>query len=378
MTAAISRLLIFLGFTLAVLGTTFAQTVFAATTIEQFCQQAITASPMAAAGARAIMGHIRGADPRERQIQSPDAPFDVPACIRHLQAVGELSSRKHGYLYLRATTPMSLEVLQLFPRATYLQLACLSRELDLQPISALYSIETVLLRECPMRHLDFVKSLPKLLRLSADTRQQAAAISLEALGERSQLLVVRFSGYSFASIAPLSRLIGLQTLHLKQSNIDSIVPLMSLTNLRSLSLEGNRQLADISAVAYMSNLDELLVGSAAIQDISMVEGLPWLRSLDLSYNQIQSLEPIRGLPNLFLLTAPGNRITDVTPIGRIPPIEAVVLDENPITDARAINELAEKDMLPPLSLSLDWSQELEMNLSPKAKERVQLQKPSPR
>ena len=108
-------------------------------------------------------------------------------------------------------------------------------------------------------------------------------------------------------ISPLSGLVNLQSLELKDSQIVDLSPLQGLVNLQHLRVGGN-QIADISPLSGLVNLQELGVELNQVVDVSPLAGLIGLRRLNLEHNFISDLTPLVPLTNLEILLIFGNPI----------------------------------------------------------------------
>jgi len=105
------------------------------------------------------------------------------------------------------------------------------------------------------------------------------------------------------SLEPISRLVGLEVVDLRDTGVEDITPLASLVDLRFLFISGN-----------------------LINDITPLSSLSKLELLDISENSVTDLAPIQSSQYLRVLWAYGTNITNLQPLVTLPRLKSVDLE----------------------------------------------------
>ena len=153
-------------------------------------------------------------------------------------------------------------------------------------------------------------------------------------------------GKRIADVSPLSALVQLDALLLKQDGISDIRSLKTLVNLTQLDVSGNHEIEDVSAIANMKQLKQLNLSGNRVKDISAVEGLTELEFVAIADNQIEGLPDLSKLVNVYSLDASHNSLTDISEIAGLKGLKELNLTGNKgITDYKPLARLLslEKD-----------------------------------
>ena len=146
---------------------------------------------------------------------------------------------------------------------------------DLQPLSGLTNLHTLLLERNNIRDISALSALINLTSLYLHSNNNS-------------------------DISALSALINLHELWLQSNNISDISALSGLTNLKSLYLSRNN-ISDISALSTLKSLKWLYLSRNNISDISALSALINLNTLELENNNISDISALSTLKNLNTL-----------------------------------------------------------------------------
>ncbi|MCD8509547.1 MAG: leucine-rich repeat domain-containing protein [Bacillus sp. (in: Bacteria)] len=125
---------------------------------------------------------------------------------------------------------------------------------------------------------------------------------------------LRIRDANIENIDGLQYMTSLVSLDLRDNNISDISLLSDLKRLQDLNLRGNN-ITDIEALANLTSLRELNLRENQIHDISTLTGLYMLQDLNLRHNRITNIEALRNLESLReRLYLEGNQISDFSPI----------------------------------------------------------------
>ncbi|MDQ0254432.1 Leucine-rich repeat (LRR) protein [Evansella vedderi] len=105
-----------------------------------------------------------------------------------------------------------------------------------------------------------------------------------------------------------------ESLSLRNRNIQDLRGLEHFTSLLSLNLRGN-YIEDITPLMKLKKLEELNLRENKVIDISPLKKLSNLKELNLSYNRVSNIKPLAGLKNLNKkLFLNGNPIVAYSPV----------------------------------------------------------------
>lgn len=112
---------------------------------------------------------------------------------------------------------------------------------------------------------------------------------------------------------PLSDLINLETLSIRNNKVKDITPLKSLVNLTCLHIYEN-QIEDISAIKELRNLEEFNFSKNKVKDLSPIAGFENLNILFGYQNKVEDVTPIITLTNCYIVNLSQNSVIDVSPL----------------------------------------------------------------
>lgn len=138
--------------------------------------------------------------------------------------------------------------------------------------------------------------------------------------------------------------------------ISDITPLKSLKKLRDLSLEGTL-ISDLSPLSSLPELTSLSCTNAALSDISSVEALKNLENVNFYFNAISDVTPLTKLPKLKTIYLDYNYISDISPFASLDAdtVEYVSLDMNSIEDYEPLRHLGSSKVY--VGFDLNWDED---------------------
>ncbi|MDD5322393.1 MAG: COR domain-containing protein [Methylococcales bacterium] len=95
--------------------------------------------------------------------------------------------------------------------------------------------------------------------------------------------------------------------------INDLSPLSGLVNLQELSIR-NTQVTNLSPLLSLANLQDLDISFTPVTDLSPLSGLANLQALNVSKTQVTDLSPLSGLANLQRLNVSLTPVTDLSPL----------------------------------------------------------------
>jgi len=148
--------------------------------------------------------------------------------------------------------------------------------------------------------------------LRVEPKRRITSISqIKRLGEFSETLInLNLSDHQIKNIEGLPTLNYLQTLTLRNNQIDRIEILDNVKSLISLDLSGNN-IKKIEGLEPLKELRVLDLKKNQIEKIESLENLPNLNNLDLRKNNLKSLEGVRNLYSLEILRVDDNELEEI-------------------------------------------------------------------
>lgn len=251
----------------------------------------------------------------------------------------------------------SLAGIENFKQLTFSYFYALTAE-DLTPLGSLNNLATLSLFSTPSKDFSFLTSLTQLESFSVqgDFFEQTQAehllslVKLQRLSISSPILtqLPDLSTLQFlddvaisANISDLSSIQNnrmlmsisinsdsgvtvpddanwplLETLSMRNGNLDSLTPLLAFENLRSLRL-ANNALTNLNGIEAFKNLEVLELSGNDIRDISGVSTLTALTELRIGFNPISDLSPLRQLTLLQELSIEEIDTNDLEPLSAL-------------------------------------------------------------
>lgn len=118
-------------------------------------------------------------------------------------------------------------------------------------------------------------------------------------------------------LSVIANLTNLESLQMAGVVVDDLSPLAKLDRLMSLTLYNGDQPLDLTPLSGLVNLVALTLRNNKITDLTPLAGMSNLRYLDLEGNQITDVSPLAGLTGLERLYLIDNPITDFSPLAEV-------------------------------------------------------------
>jgi len=118
-------------------------------------------------------------------------------------------------------------------------------------------------------------------------------------------------------LSVIANLTNLESLQMAGVVVDDLSPLAKLDRLMSLTLYNGDQPLDLTPLSGLVNLVALTLRNNRISDLTPLAGMSNLRYLDLEGNQITDVSPLAGLTGLERLYLIDNPITDFSPLAEV-------------------------------------------------------------
>jgi internalin A len=118
---------------------------------------------------------------------------------------------------------------------------------------------------------------------------------------------------AIASLSPLGRLYGLQSLDCSYTQVADLAPLVNLQSLQSLACRGT-QVADLAPLANLQSLQSLACSSTQVADLAPLANLQSLQSLIFWSTPVADLAPLANLQSLKSLQCSYTQVADLAPL----------------------------------------------------------------
>jgi len=173
--------------------------------------------------------------------------------------------------------------------------------------------------------IQYCKNLESLSTLCQSPKAQT--LNLSVLSNLAKLKNLRIESFQINDLTPISTLVNLETLDLRQCIFPDLLP--------------NDFLSSISKLQKLKQLD---LSATKIQNIGFCEGLGSLEKLNFDEERIFDLSPLKNCKNLTFLSVSKNQIRNLDVVSNLKNLKQLVLDNNSIIDATPL--LAAFDSLP--------------------------------
>lgn len=252
--------------------------------------------------------------------------------VSELEELTELDASERGI--------ESLEGIKHLPNLRRLNLGG-NRIGDLRPLTSLSLLTALDLRDNYISdleavHLGSLAELPELSELSLRNNRDSAHPE-----EPDNFKHI-------SDISPISLLLSLEFLDLRNNHVEEIAALRELESLRFLDLRGNRLTEDaVVVLGSLRRLESLNVRDNDLRDISSLSSLEQLEYLNLHSNsRIESVLPLSGLSGLKTLIARGVPIGEEARVLReLINLERLNVRETGLQDLTVLAELMEQGAL---------------------------------
>lgn len=165
--------------------------------------------------------------------------------------------------------------------------------------------------------------------------------SLESIGRLKRLESLALFGCSqLEGIGPLTALIHLQKLDLRETRVDNLKPLDKLVEMRELYLRGN-PIENLDPLINLIRLQRADVIGMPVTNIQPLANLRELQYLDLTETQISDISELKSLTRLQTLCLCGTRVAKIDGLAPLTGLKYLDLSGLDISDATPLKVLAD-------------------------------------
>ena len=168
-------------------------------------------------------------------------------------------------------------------------------------------------------------------------------ISLEPIGELSDIEWLDISGTSIDDLTPLLNANKLKVLRADSTLINDLSPLKYEITLEELEVS-NTNVDDISVLSSLRNLTKLNVANTLINRINYLKNCPNLNALNLSGCNISNIGILQDLTDLKSLDISNTAVRDIAPISQLISLQSLDISGtqvNHLQDLSALENLIE-------------------------------------
>ncbi|MCG8323535.1 MAG: hypothetical protein MI921_28830 [Cytophagales bacterium] len=148
-------------------------------------------------------------------------------------------------------------------------------------------------------------------------------------------------------IGPLTKVTGLRSLSMSNTQIDDLLPLRNLTNLESLNFSYTT-VEDVAPLKYAIGLKELVMNNTNVDNVADLGSLDQLEKLDISYSRILSIDPIAHATVMKDLNLSFTQVNNLDFAKEMQGLKTLELSGTPVS---RLNGLEEADSLEVLNIS---------------------------
>ena len=163
-------------------------------------------------------------------------------------------------------------------------------------------------------------------------------ISVEPLGELSDLTWLDISGTSVDDITPLRNANKLKTLLANGILAENLSALKYCLTLEELEV-ANTTIDDLSVLAYLPNLQKINLYNTQVNRVNGLKNCPNLTSLNLGGTRIPNINIVQDLPLLKNLDISNTAVRDLTPVGTLKDLQSLNISGSSISNLQALSEL---------------------------------------
>lgn len=135
--------------------------------------------------------------------------------------------------------------------------------------------------------------------------QLQAVVNIEEINIDTKVMV--------SSLEPLTKLMFLKKLSVKDNHITDLSPLSEMRLLRELCIDGNA-INDITPLATVKSIEVLSMENTRVIDINALEGMENLRVLDIASTAIKNIKPLTNCIKLEELNIANTNVKTLTPV----------------------------------------------------------------
>lgn len=118
------------------------------------------------------------------------------------------------------------------------------------------------------------------------------------------------------SLEPLTKLMFLKKLSIKDNHITDLSPLSSMKMLKELHIDGNA-LSDILALATVTSLEVLSIENTRITDLNPLENMKKLRVLDIANSSVKNIKVLAQCTTLEELDISNTSVRSLAPVANL-------------------------------------------------------------
>lgn len=118
------------------------------------------------------------------------------------------------------------------------------------------------------------------------------------------------------SLEPLTKLLYLKKLVIKENHITDLSPLSDLKQLQELNINGNA-INDLSVLAKVKTLEVLSIENTSIIDLNPLENMKKLRVLDIANTNIKNIKVLSNCAALEELNIANTNVRSLSPVDKI-------------------------------------------------------------
>ena len=148
-------------------------------------------------------------------------------------------------------------------------------------------------------------------------------------------------------IGPLTKVTGLRSLSMSNTQIDDLLPLRNLTNLESLNF-AYTTVADVAPLKYALGLKALDVNNTNVEDIADLASLNELEKLDISHTRIHAIDPLVHATGMKDINMSFTKVNNLDFVKEMHGLKILKLSGTPVT---RLNGLEAADSLEVLNIS---------------------------
>ena len=163
-------------------------------------------------------------------------------------------------------------------------------------------------------------------------------ISLEPIGELSDIVWLDISGTSINDLTPLLNANKLKVLRADSTLIDDLSPLKYEITLEELEVS-NTNVDDISVLTSLRNLTKLNIANTMVNRINNLKNCPNLTSLNMSGCRISNISVLQDLSNLKSLDISNTSVRDLAPISHLVSLQILDISGTPVNNLQDLSEM---------------------------------------
>ena len=154
----------------------------------------------------------------------------------------------------------------------------------------------------------------EIFRGIVDMDSNPTALQLQTVANIEEIVVD--SKTMISSLEPLSKLMFLKKLVIKDNHITDLSPLSDSKQLQELNINGNA-VNDISVLSKVKTLEVLSIENTSIMDLNPLENMKNLRVLDIANTNIKNIKMLSNCTALEELNIANTNVRSLAPVEKI-------------------------------------------------------------